>query len=185
MLIHPFLYINHTSPTSIVVYQEEFNKILNSVSMSADSDIYTIDISFHTHSSSNIVSYDPNYPFNYIETVQEDLNNSLDSFSSSFFSFSSPTSDQLGNFSALDGSSLKTKECQMGVDYTYYQNLMQRSYNCNNFHEKLDFPSEAYHNTHMDSPIFQCHELSSPGNSFFHGQIRRACSAGDLQVRIT
>jgi len=152
--------------------------------MSCDSDIYNIDISFHTHSSPEIVSYDPYYTFNYIETVQEDLNNSLESFSSSFFSFSSPTSEH-GNFSALDGSSLKTKECQMGVDYTYYQKLMQRSYSCNNFHKKPDFPSQAYyHNTHMDSPIFQCHELSSPENGFFTGQIRRACSARDLQVRI-
>jgi hypothetical protein len=73
----------------------------------------------------------------------------------------------------------------MGVDYSYYQKLMQRSYNCNNFHEKPDFPSEAYHNTQMDSPNFQWHELSSPENSFFTGQIRRACSAGDLQVKIT
>jgi hypothetical protein len=36
----------------------------------------------------------------------------------------------------------------------------------------------------MDSPNFQLCELSSPKNNFFSGQMRRASSVGDLQVKI-
>ncbi|XP_058772955.1 zinc finger protein CONSTANS-LIKE 5-like [Vicia villosa] len=52
------------------------------------SDIYTFDISHHTHSTPNIFSYDPYYPFDFIDAVQEDFNNSLDPFF-----FSSPTTN--------------------------------------------------------------------------------------------
>ncbi|XP_004511566.1 uncharacterized protein [Cicer arietinum] len=152
---------------------------------------------------------DISYPFNFIDVVQEDFNNSLDPFSSCFFSFSSssssPTNNHilpLTNSSALDESRVKTEEyCQMSVedypnkhhflshscsgdetDQSASKLMQRRSYSCNNFHDKPDFPFEAnYHNTLMDSPDFQWHEFNSPENSFFSGQMRRACSAGDLQ----
>lgn len=151
-----------------------------------------------------------------IDMAQENSFSSLDPFSLSFFSFSpsnthlesqslyqdnrvqplsnSPNLEsEFTNFTALDGSEVKTEECQMGVDNTCLPHsysgdesvskFMQRSYSCNSFDGNPgNFPIEAHRDTLMDSPNFQWHALSSPENSFFTGKIRRVFSAGDLQV---
>ncbi|KAJ1416124.1 CCT domain [Sesbania bispinosa] len=195
------------------------------------SDLYTFDISFYKHSSPDFASYeydgngdllffsDP-YPFPILTAsppIEGNLliNNSPDTFSSSFFSFSPPSTHlenhnlyqqanttiqpltnvktEFGNFSAaLDESGVKSdEECQIGVDYTYNYNhhfvpenaskLMHRSYSCNSFDGKPDTsPFEAHlaDTTLMDSPNFQWH---APQNSFLNAEMRRVCSAGDLQ----
>lgn len=165
------------------------------------SDLYTFDISFHKHSTPDMVSYDgsgdlllysdPYPPFT--DVPQGNLNNSLDPFPSSLFSFSPPSTHH-GFYQANHG--VKSEECQMGVDYTYNKHfctggaeteseskLMQRSYSCNSFDGKPGFSSEANRNTLMDSPNFQWHALDSPEKRFFTGQMRRVSSAGDLQVK--
>ncbi|TKY70959.1 Zinc finger protein CONSTANS 3 [Spatholobus suberectus] len=192
------------------------------------SDLYTFDISFHTHSSpDNMVSYEGDgdllffsdpcpFPFftaSPIDVLQGNFNNSLDP---SFFSFSPQenesffhanpvgvqplssapnTKGEFTNFSALHGSEVTSEECQMGVDYTYNQHflsqtchgsesaskLLHRSFSCNSFDGKPGFPFEPHPDTLMDSPNFQWRALNSPENIFFTGEMRRVCSAGDLQ----
>ncbi|RDX76118.1 Zinc finger protein CONSTANS-LIKE 4, partial [Mucuna pruriens] len=188
------------------------------------SDLYTLDISFHTHSSTNnMVSYDGNgdlmflsdpYPFPFLtdDVAQGNFNNSLDPLTPSCFSFSpqenetflhaNPLSNgpnikgEFRSFSALHGSQVTSEECQMGVDYTYYNHhflsqtcsaseselkLIQRSFSCNSFDGKPGFTFEPHPDTLVDSPNFQWHALNSPENIFFTGQMRRVCSTGDLQ----
>lgn len=183
------------------------------------SDLYTFDISYQRHSSpDNMVSYDGNGNFVFFsdphsfpfltgspidDVVQGNFNTSLDPFSSSFCSFSpqenpvQPLSNIKGefrSFSYLHGSEVTSKECQMGVDYTYNQHfisqtchgsesaskLIQRSFSCTSFDEKPRFPFEPHPDTLMD---FQWHALNSPENTFFAAQMRRVCSTGDLQVQ--
>ncbi|KAK7366747.1 hypothetical protein VNO80_08744 [Phaseolus coccineus] len=99
------------------------------------------------------------------------------------------------SFSALHGSEVTSEECQMVVDYFRNHHFLsqtchasgsaskviQRSFSCNSFGGKPDFPFEPHPDTLMDSPNFQCHALLSPENNFFMGQMRRVCSTGDLQ----
>lgn len=170
------------------------------------SDLYTFDVPFRTHSSLDMVSSDGITDLLFSDSYQPFP------FSSSFFSPPPPPSTHLenqslyqpnpvqdgpninnnfGNYSVLEGSRVKSEECQMGVDFPYNSHFlphsfsgadesaskfMQRSYSCNSFDWKLH--GDAF----IDSPNFGRHALSSPENSFFTGQIRRACSAGDLQV---
>lgn len=129
----------------------------------------------------------------------------IDPFSSSFFSFSPPSSNLqnlnleseygIGDLSLLDAFNfkVKTEECQMGVDYDYdydcNSKFMQRSYSSNSFDGKPGFLFQPNHNfdTLIDSSSsnFQSQALSSPENSFLSsGQVRRACSTGDLQVTL-
>ncbi|ESW30506.1 hypothetical protein PHAVU_002G158500 [Phaseolus vulgaris] len=100
------------------------------------------------------------------------------------------------SFSALHGSEVTTsEECQMVVDYFRNHHFLsqtshasdsaskviQRSFSCNSFGGKPDFPFEPHPDALMDTPNFQCHALLSPENNFFMGQMRRVCSTGDLQ----
>ncbi|KAG4386311.1 hypothetical protein GLYMA_11G022600v4 [Glycine max] len=139
------------------------------------SDLYTFDISYQRHSSpDNMVSYDGNGNF---ENPVQPLSNIKGEFRS---------------FSYLHGSEVTSKECQMGVDYTYNQHfisqtchgsesaskLIQRSFSCTSFDEKPRFPFEPHPDTLMD---FQWHALNSPENTFFAASMRRVCSTGDLQ----
>ncbi|XP_045817144.1 uncharacterized protein LOC123910136 [Trifolium pratense] len=126
------------------------------------SDFYTVDISFNQHSTTDIISYDP---FNFLDVVQDDFNNSF------FSSFSPPTTNHVMPLTNGTNNELEIAS-----------KLMQRSYSCNNFHDKPPgFPFEPCHSTLMNSENFRPCELSSSENSFFNGQMRRACSAGDWQ----
>ncbi|CAJ2650661.1 unnamed protein product [Trifolium pratense] len=110
----------------------------------------------------DIISYDP---FNFLDVVQDDFNNSF------FSSFSPPTTNHVMPLTNGTNNELESAS-----------KLMQRSYSCNNFHDKPPgFPFEPCHSTLMNSENFRPCELSSSENSFFNGQMRRACSAGDWQ----
>ncbi|WVZ23204.1 hypothetical protein V8G54_001748 [Vigna mungo] len=103
--------------------------------------------------------------------------------------------NEFGTFSAFDGSEVKTEEAQLGVDCVYAQQLlphsysgaenfsryMHRSFSSNSFEAKPGFLSQPYTDTLVDSPKFQRHDLSSPEDTLFTGQMRRVCSTGDLQ----
>lgn len=107
--------------------------------------------------------------------------------------------NEFGTFSAFDGSEVKTEETQLGVDCVYAQQLlphsysgaenfsryMQRSFSSNSFEAKPGFLSQPHTDTLVDSPKFQRHDLSSPEDTLFTGQMRRVCSTGDLQVKST
>jgi len=107
--------------------------------------------------------------------------------------------NQFGSFSAFDGTEVKTEERQLGIDCVYAQQLlphsysgaenfskyMHRSFSSNSFEGKPGFLSQPYSDTLVDSPNFQRHDLSSPEDTLFTGQMRRVCSTGDLQVKTT
>ncbi|KAL1364374.1 hypothetical protein HN51_012579 [Arachis hypogaea] len=106
---------------------------------------------------------------------------------------------------------VKSEECQIGVEFDYgYNNhnhqhffphsysgaenvakYMQRSFSSNSFHGKpgnflfqnnhSDTLNNNNNNNNMKSPSFQRHDMNSPENSAFNGQMRRVCSTGDLQ----
>jgi hypothetical protein len=100
----------------------------------------------------------------------------------------------LGNLSGFDGLEVKNEECQMGFESSFNQaflphsysgggaenvtKLMQRSYSSNCFEGKTSFLFQPRFDTLMESPGFQNQEIIG-------GQMRRVCSTGDLQVRIT
>lgn len=102
----------------------------------------------------------------------------------------------LGNMSGLEGLEVKNEECQMGFESSFNHQaflphsysggggaenvtkLMQRSYSSNSFDAKTGFLFQPRFDTLMESPSFQNQEI-------FGGQMRRVCSTGDLQVRIT
>ncbi|KAK7358592.1 hypothetical protein VNO77_00526 [Canavalia gladiata] len=101
--------------------------------------------------------------------------------------------NEFSSFSCFD--EVKSEECQIGVDYMYGQQFlphsysgaesvskyMQRSFSSNSFEGKPGFVSQPHADTLVDSPKFQTHELSSPEDIVFGGQMRRVCSTGDLQ----
>lgn len=102
---------------------------------------------------------------------------------------------EFGDFSVLDGFKVKSEECQVGLEYDCNHNFVphsfngaenvskfiQRSYSSNSFDGKPGFLIQPHYDTLIDSSNFQA--LSSPENSFYTGQLRKVCSAGDLQVR--
>ncbi|KAG5029980.1 Zinc finger protein CONSTANS-LIKE 3 [Glycine soja] len=99
--------------------------------------------------------------------------------------------NEFGSFSAFDGSEVKTEECQMGVDYVYGQQLLPHSHSysgAENFSKYMlrsfssnSYEGKPYSDTREDSTKFQSHEMSSPEDTVFGGQMRRVCSTGDLQ----
>ncbi|XP_027344004.1 two-component response regulator-like APRR5 [Abrus precatorius] len=103
--------------------------------------------------------------------------------------------NEIGSFSGFDGLEVKSEECQVGVDYVYGQQYlphsysgtenvskyMQRSFSSNSFEGKPGFVSQPHCDALVDSPKFQSHDMSSPEDSLFGGQMRRVCSTGDLQ----
>ncbi|KAJ6962377.1 hypothetical protein NC652_001135 [Populus alba x Populus x berolinensis] len=104
--------------------------------------------------------------------------------------------DGYGNFPGLDAFGVKTEECQMGFDPSYNQQsfmphsysgvenvakMMQRSYSSNSFEGNPGFLFQPRFDTVLESPNYQGQALSLPENNFLAGQLRRVCSAGDLQ----
>ncbi|KAL2342734.1 hypothetical protein Fmac_004019 [Flemingia macrophylla] len=101
------------------------------------------------------------------------------------------------SFSPFDGhgSQVKSEDSQLGVDSVYgsqllphsysgaddFSKYMQRSFSSNSFEGKPGFLSQPYSDAHVDSPSFQRHDMSSPDDIVFAGQMRRVCSTGDLQ----
>uniref|UniRef100_A0A6N2MD97 CCT domain-containing protein n=1 Tax=Salix viminalis TaxID=40686 RepID=A0A6N2MD97_SALVM len=150
---------------------------------------------------------DPFSPFcdSSIDILQEFSNNqcplensnSVDSFSPSVLS-SSPPSHQLENLGIvtywLGCFGGETEECQLSFessynhiyahDYSSVENvakMMQRSYSSNSFEGKPGFLFQPRFDTLLESPNYQSQALSLPENDFLAGQLRRACSTGDLQ----
>ncbi|KAL3609879.1 hypothetical protein D5086_000899 [Populus alba] len=104
--------------------------------------------------------------------------------------------DGYGNFPGLDAFGVKTEECQMGFDPSYNQQsfmphsysgvenvakMIQRSYSSNSFEGNPGFLFQPRFDTVLESPNYQGQALSLPENNFLAGQLRRVCSAGDLQ----
>ncbi|RDX73485.1 Zinc finger protein CONSTANS-LIKE 4, partial [Mucuna pruriens] len=177
------------------------------------SDLYAFDTTFHTHSTSDLVSSDevgnlpffsdsfPFFPNSPTDLAQEN-SNSLDPFSTSFFSFSPPSEslspyhsnhmqptpddqnwkNEFGSFSAFDGSEVKSEECQMDVDYVYGKQFLSHSYSgAENFSKYMqrNFSSHSFEG----KPGFLSQPYrGSPEDSVFSGQMRRVCSTGDLQL---
>ncbi|KAF9685847.1 hypothetical protein SADUNF_Sadunf03G0096800 [Salix dunnii] len=128
--------------------------------------------------------------------------NSVDSFSPSVLS-SSPPSHQIENLSlyqtnhlqvlangenlasgyshppGLDALEVKTEECQLSFGSSYNpHSLMPQSYS------DLENPGLLFQprfDALLESPNYQIQALSLPQNNFIAGQLRRACSTGDLQ----
>ncbi|XP_012572137.1 uncharacterized protein [Cicer arietinum] len=182
------------------------------------SDLYSFGTTFQTQYSTSqneeLPFFSDSFPFfsnnsNAEVTSQQNSNsfdeplpNSLHPFSSSFFSFSPPLTENLTtsneNLSAFE---VKNEKSQMGVvDYYNINNIqylphsysgvenvskyMQRSYSSNSFEgKKHNFVFQTHHDNVVDSPIIQTHDRNSPENNSFVGQIRRVCSTGDLQMK--
>ncbi|KAJ6388629.1 hypothetical protein OIU77_027063 [Salix suchowensis] len=96
----------------------------------------------------------------------------------------------------LDALEVKTEECQLSFESSYnlhsfmphgyssvenVAKMMQRSYSSNSFEGKPGFLFQPRFNTLLESPNYQSQALSLPENDFLAGQLRRACSTGDLQ----
>ncbi|KAL5552024.1 hypothetical protein UlMin_002200 [Ulmus minor] len=103
-------------------------------------------------------------------------------------------SNGFGNFSVLDGFQVKTEECHLAFDNGFSQTFAPHSYsgaenetklmqrNCSfSFDGKPGFLFPTHFDSFMQSPSFQNQNLSSPESNFLDGQMRRACSTGDLQ----
>lgn len=104
------------------------------------------------------------------------------------------------NLSSLKDLEVKNEEFQMGFESSFNQaftphcyskgaenvaKLMQRSYSSNCFDGKSGFLYQPRFDSFIECSNFQNQALSPQENSFFSGQMRRTCSTGDLQVRIT
>ncbi|KAG6636748.1 zinc finger protein CONSTANS-LIKE 2-like [Carya illinoinensis] len=100
------------------------------------------------------------------------------------------------NLSGLEDLEVKNEEFQMGFESSFNQafaphsysggdenvaKLRQRSYSSNCFDENPGFLYQPRFDSFIECSNFQNQALSPPENSFFSGQIRRACSTGDLQ----
>ncbi|KAF5478219.1 hypothetical protein F2P56_004800 [Juglans regia] len=100
------------------------------------------------------------------------------------------------NLSGLEDLEVKIEEFQMGFESSFNQafaphsysggaenvaKLMQRSYSSNCFDGKPGFLYQPRFDSFIECSNFQNQALSPPENSFFSGQMRRACSTGDLQ----
>lgn len=128
----------------------------------------------------------------------------LDQIASTLLS-NSPPSRQLGNLSLYQTPShlgnspdfnsmeVKTEECQFpcfySSSYDYNNNgssfMMQRSYSSHSFDGRRSgfLFQPGFGSLVEESHSFQSQLLrSSPENGFSSGQVRRACSTGDLQV---
>ncbi|KAJ6695413.1 CCT MOTIF FAMILY PROTEIN [Salix koriyanagi] len=96
----------------------------------------------------------------------------------------------------LDALEVKTEECQLSFESSYnlhsfmphgyssvenVAKMMQRSYSSNSFEGKPGFLFQPRFDTLLESPNYQSQALSLPENDFLAGQLRRACSTGDLQ----
>ncbi|XP_059664561.1 uncharacterized protein LOC132310405 [Cornus florida] len=105
-------------------------------------------------------------------------------------------SNSANPFTVSSALEVKTEECQLRFQpscnhqsfepqsYGSPENavkMMQRSFSSNYFNGKPEFLYQSGFDNLINSPIFQPQVMSSPKNSFATGQIRKACSTGDLQ----
>ncbi|KAG5249353.1 zinc finger protein [Salix suchowensis] len=171
------------------------------------SDLYVLDAFFDHHPTPEIVSPDggdlffpdPFSPFcdSSIDILQEFSNNqcplensnSVDSFSPNLSLYQTNHLQAFANGdnlvsgyshpTGLDALEVKTEECQLSFEKC--GKMMQRSYSSNSFEGKPGFLFQPRFNTLLESPNYQSQALSLPENDFLAGQLRRACSTGDLQ----
>ncbi|XP_059664090.1 uncharacterized protein LOC132309843 [Cornus florida] len=105
-------------------------------------------------------------------------------------------SNSANPFTESSALEVKAEECQLGFQPSYNHQsfepqsyggpenavkMMQRSFSSNYVDGKPEFLYQSGFDNFINSPIFQPQVLSSPKNSCATGQIRNACSTGDLQ----
>ncbi|XP_054776136.1 zinc finger protein CONSTANS-LIKE 7 [Prosopis cineraria] len=203
---------------------------MNSASTSTNA--YAFDSSFLRHSSSDMASsngcgdlfFSDPFPFPLFtptdvvpqipnsqtqHPILDETASSLDPFSSSFFSFSPPSTHlenlslyqplstgtnsetEFVNFSVLDGFKVKSEEFQMGIDYNSNQNFVPHSYNgSENVHKSIqrshssncfDGKPGFLFQPHYDTLLDSSNFQMQTMNSPEDNQVRRVCSTGDLQ----
>lgn len=139
-----------------------------------------------------VLHHIPNNQHSLLDHETTVSSSSIDPFSSSFFSFSPPSTHleslslyqqhldgtEFGNFSNLDDGFkvVKSEESQVGSENVHKS--IQRSYSSNCFDGKPGFFFQPSYDTLVDSSNFHVQVMNSPENN----QVRRACSTGDLQV---
>ncbi|XVF10563.1 hypothetical protein REPUB_Repub07fG0193200 [Reevesia pubescens] len=98
----------------------------------------------------------------------------------SSLSFGPSLENGFENFNSLNCLEVKNEECNLDFDENVAKYL-QRSFSINSFETKPNCSVQPHFDSLMESNNFQGQASSMPENSILGGQMRKVCSAGDLE----